>query len=320
MAPRALIAGIAGQDGTYLTELLAGKGYEVVGLLGPHPGDFSVWAARYGDQVRGAQGDLSDPESLTRALRLAKPDEVYNLAGFSSVGASWQQPVLSAEVNAVGALRLLEAVREAAPEARFVQASSADIFGQAEDVPQNEETPIRPRSPYAVAKAFAHFTAQSFREGYGMHASNAILYSHESPRRAPGFVTRKIAEGAARAKLGRIDELRLGNLDAARDWGFAGDYVEALWRMTRVDQSGDYVIATGVRHTVRDFCAAAFGHVGLDWQDYVVVDTEFLRPADPAVLVGDASKARRVLGWEPSVDFAQIVAMMVEAHLERLSR
>jgi GDPmannose 4,6-dehydratase len=318
VTPRALITGIAGQDGSYLTEFLVGKGYEVFGLLGPDPGDFHERAAALGDAVHGLEGDLTDMASLLAAVEESKPDEVYNLAAMSFVGGSWERAVLTSDVNATGAVRLLEAVRELAPEARLFQASSGEIFGNA-PAPQSETTRMHPRSPYGVTKAFGYFMAMNYRESFGMHASNGILFNHESPRRPPIFVTRKITDAAARIKLGMADELRLGNLDAQRDWGFAGDYVEAMWLMLQQDQPGDYVVASGQTHTVRDFCAEAFGRLDLDYTQYVVVDRAFFREAEIDILQGDASKARLELGWEPKVRFEELVAMMVDADMERLS-
>ena len=318
MTRRALITGIAGQDGSYLAELLVGKGYEVFGLLGPDPGGFHEWTAGLGDMVRGLDGDLTDMGSLLAAVEESRPEEVYNLAALSFVGGSWERAVLTSDVNATGTVRLLEAVRELAPQARLFQASSGEVFGNSR-APQSETTRMHPRSPYGVTKAFSYFMAQNYRESYGMHASNGIMFNHESPRRPPIFVTRKITEAAARIKLGMADELRLGNLDAQRDWGFAGDYVEAMWLMLQREEPGDYVVASGETHTVRDFCAAAFGRLELDYAEYVVVDPEFFRVAEINVLHGDASKARRDLGWEPKVRFEELVAMMVDADMERLT-
>ena len=318
MCPRALITGIAGQDGTYLTELLTGKGYEVFGLLGPAPGDFLEWAERFGGAVRGLEGDLTDMGSLLAAVEESRPDEVYNLAAMSFVGGSWERAVITTDVNATGTVRLLEALRVGAPEAAFFQASSGEVFGNSVEMPQRESTPLRPRSPYASTKAFGYFVTVNYRESFGMRASNGILFNHESPRRPKDFVTRKITDGAARIKLGLARELRLGNLDARRDWGFAGDYVEAMWLMLQRERPDDFVIASGEIHTVREFCEAAFSRLGLDYEEHVVVDSAFLRPTEVDVLQGDASKARREFGWEPKVTFRQLVAMMVDADLERL--
>jgi GDPmannose 4,6-dehydratase len=315
---RALITGVAGQDGTYLSELLAGKGYEVFGLLGPEAVGFDEWAGKLGNMVHGLDGDLTDMGSLLAAVGESRPDEVYNLAAMSFVGGSWERSVLTTDVNATGTVRLLEAVRELAPEARVFQASSGEIFGNS-PAPQSEKSIMHPRSPYGVTKALGFFMTVNYRESFGMHASNGIMFNHESPRRPPIFVSRKITDGAARIKLGMADELRLGNLDAKRDWGFAGDYVEAMWLMLQQDDPDDYVVASGETRTVREFCAAAFGRLGLDYEPYVVVDPEYFRVADINILQGDASKARRVLGWERKVRFEDLVAMMVDADMERLA-
>ena len=319
MSPRALITGIAGQDGTYLTELLVGKGYEVFGLLGPEPGDFEAWAARFGGAVHGLAGDLTDMTSLMSAVEASHPDEVYNFAAMSFPIGSWERAVATTDINATGVVRLLEAVRTLAPDARFFQPSSAEIFGNSTEVPQTELTPLRPRSPYGATKAFDLFITAEYRQSYGMHASSGILFNHESPRRPPIFVTRKITDGVARIKAGLATELRLGNLDAKRDWGFAGDYVEAMWLMLQQPEASDFVIATGEVHTVREFCEVAFARAGLEWQRYVKVDPALLRPDDADTLRGEASRARRVLGWEPKVGFADLVAMMVDADLDRVS-
>lgn len=318
MARRAIITGAAGQDGTYLAELLLAKGYEVFGVSGPEPGDYLEWAAAQGGQLHPVQADLADAESLRSLITEARPDEVYNLAAISSVAASWDHPALVSDINATGVARLIEALRDHAPDARLCQATSAEIFGNTAGTRQDESTPIRPITPYGSAKACAHFLVENVREGWGMFAANAILYNHESPRRPEGFVTRKITLGAARIKSGLADELRLGNLDSARDWGFAGDYVEGMWRMLQADAPDDYVLASGKAHSVRDFLAAAFGHLDLDWQDHVVVDPDLFRPVDRQAPLGDASKARIQLGWEPKTTFAELVAMMVDADLARI--
>jgi len=263
---------------------------------------------------------MTDSESLRAIVADTRPDEVYNFAGISSVGQSWSQAELVADVNGVGVVRLLEAIREFAPSARFCQASSAEIFGRPSQVPQNEDTPFLPVSPYGDSKAYGHFVTSTYRDAHGIHASNAILYNHESPLRPVSFVTGKIADGAARIKLGLASELQLGNLDVRRDWGFAGDYVRAMWLMLQADTPGDFVIATGLAHSVRQVCEVAFARVGFDYQSYVKVNPEFFRPAEAEVLVGDFSKARAVLGWEPEVGFTEIVGMMVDACMERLSR
>jgi GDPmannose 4,6-dehydratase len=317
MPRRALVTGIAGQDGTYLTELLLDKGYEVYGLLGPDPGEFLEWAAGLGGAVHPLRGDLTDMGSLLEAVEESQPDEVYNLAAMSFAGGSWRRAVTTTDVNATGVVRLLEAVRELAPAARFFQPSSAEMFGNSTDVPQTETTRIQPRSPYGATKAFDLFMTVEYRESHGLHASSGILFNHESPRRPVQFVTRKITDTAARIKAGLADELRLGNLDARRDWGFAGDYVEAMWLMLQQERPADYIVATGETHSVREFCEFAFARIGLDWERYVVCDPELLRPADVDVLQGDASKARRELGWEPNVDFRGLVEMMVDADVAR---
>ena len=319
MTKRALITGIAGQDGTYLTEFLLGKGYEVLGVPGPLPGDFAEKVAANPGHLFSLDADLTDMESLLAAVDASRPDEVYNFAAQSSVGDSWTGAIVTTEVNAVGVLRLLEALRQVAPDARFFQAASAEMFGNAAQAPQRETTPLHPRSPYAASKTYAFHIVGSFRDSYGMHASNGIMFNHESPLRGVQFVTRKITDGAARIKLGLASELRLGNLDAKRDWGFAGDYVEAMWLMLQQESPGDYVVASGDVHTVRDFCAAAFAHLGLDYEKYVIVDPRFFRPVDVNVLYGDPTKARTLLGWEPKVGFGELVEMMVDADMERLS-
>jgi GDPmannose 4,6-dehydratase len=319
MTRRALITGAAGQDGRYLAELLVGKGYEVWGVVGPDPGEYVEWTQRFGGKLHTVAADLVDIDSLVSAVAESAPDEVYNFAAQSSVGDSFASAISTTEVNAVGVLRLLEVLRTGAPDARFFQASSAEMFGNAVDVPQTECTPLHPRSPYAASKTYAFHIVGSYRDSYSMHASNGILFNHESPLRGMQFVTRKITDGAVRCKLGLETELRLGNLDAKRDWGYAGDYVEAMWMMLQQDRADDYVIASGEVHTVRDFCEAAFSRLDLDYNEFVVVDPAFFRPVDVNVLYGDASKARAVLGWEPRVSFTELVSMMVDADLERLS-
>lgn len=319
MSRRALITGVAGQDGSYLTELLLAKDYEVFGLVGPVRGDLLDAAiASAGERLHLLDGDLTDMESLLAAVRESQPQEVYNLAAMSFVGDSWEQALKVTDINAVGVLRILEALRQEKPDARFLQAASGEVFGKAEGRAQDESTHLHPRSPYGVAKAFAHFITTNYRESHGMYCANAVLFNHESPRRALSFVTRKITDGAARIALGLADELPMGNLDSLRDWGFAGDYVEAMWRILQHDVPEDFVIATGETHSVRDFCEEAFRRVGLDYRDFVRSDERFLRPADVDVLVGDASKARRMLGWEPRVGFEQLVGMMVDADMARL--
>ena len=319
MTKRALITGVAGQDGTYLSELLLGKDYEVWGVVGPDPGTFGAWAEQFGGRLHCVQADITDMDSLLAALEDSKPDEVYNFAAQSSVGESFESAIATTEVNAVGVLRLLEAVRKAAPDAHVFQAASAEMFGNAAEVPQRETTPLHPRSPYAASKTYAFHIVGSYRDSYGMHASNGILFNHESPLRGLQFVTRKITDGAVRCKLGLASELRLGNLDAKRDWGFAGDYVEAMWLMLQQDEPDDYVIASGWPHTVREFCEAAFSHLELDYNEFIVVDSKFFRPIDVNILFGDPIKARTQLGWEPKVNFEELVAMMVDADMERLT-
>lgn len=319
-AKRALITGVCGQDGTYLTDLLVSKGYEVFGVLGPARGAFEERMAGWGGSFHAIDADMTDSATLHSAVSGSMPDEVYNLAGISSVGQSWGQAELVADVNGVGVVRLLEAVRELAPKARFCQASSAEIFGRPSRTPQDEETSIRPVSPYGDSKAYGHFVTTTYRDAHCLHASNAILYNHESPLRTTSFVTGKIADGAARIKLGLAGELSLGNLDVRRDWGFAGDYVRGMWLLLQADVPGDYVVATGVARSVRDLCESAFGRVGLDYREFVRVDPQFFRPAEAEVLVGNPTKAREALGWEPEVDFDEVVAMMVDAAVERLSR
>ena len=316
---RALITGITGQDGSYLAELLLEKGYEVFGMTRRASTENVQRIAHLTDRITLIQGDLLDPHSLVSALRTSEPQEVYNLAAQSFVPTSWNQPVLTAEFTGVGVTRLLEAVRTVDPNVRFYQASSSEMFGKVREVPQNENTPFHPRSPYGVAKTYAHYITVNYRESYGLYAVSGMLFNHESPRRSLEFVTRKISDGVARIKLGLADELVLGNLDAERDWGFAGEYVDAMWRMLQQDEPDDYVIATGVPHSIRNFADVAFAHAGLDPERYVKTDPEFLRPAEVDHLVGDASKAKRELGWEPRLAFGELVEMMVNADLARLS-
>jgi len=316
----ALITGITGQDGSYLAELLLEKGYRVVGMVRRASTENFERIAHLRDRVDLRQADLLDQLSLIDLLRAVEPDEIYNLAAQSFVPTSWQQPVLTAEFDAVGVTRLLEAVRLVAPGARFYQASSSEMFGQVRETPQRETTPFYPRSPYGVAKVYGHFITVNYRESYNLYACSGILFNHESPRRGREFVTRKVSDGAARVKLGLGRELRLGNLEARRDWGFAGDYVDAMWRMLQQARADDYVVATGEAHTVRELVEIAFGALGLDWRQHVREDPTLLRPAEVERLVGDASKARRVLGWAPRVSFRELVEMMVRADLERLQR
>ena len=315
----AVITGVTGQDGSYLAELLLDKGYEVIGVVRRTSHDSYERIGHLLDRVHVVAADLLDQHSLTTVIRDAKPDEVYNLAAQSFVPTSWNQPVLTGEFTALGVTRLLEAIRLAHPAARFYQASSSEMFGKAVETPQRETTPFYPRSPYGVAKVYGHWITVNYRESYGMYAVSGILFNHESPRRGLEFVTRKVTHAVARIKLGKASELRLGNLDSSRDWGFAGDYVDAMWRMLQQPEPTDYVVGTGQMHSVRDLCAAAFSHVGLDWKKYVKVDPQFVRPAEVDVLLADASRARQELGWAPKVTFEQLVHMMVDADLERLS-
>ena len=314
---RAFITGVTGQDGSYLAELLLEKGYDVYGMVRRASTESLERIEHLGERITLIQADLLDQNSLVGALREAQPAEVYNLAAQSFVPTSWRQPVLTAEFTAIGVTRILEAVRAVDPEIRFYQASSSEMFGKA-DPPQNEQTQFHPRSPYGVAKVYGHHITVNYRESYGLFAASGILFNHESPRRGVEFVTRKISDGVARIKLGLASELRLGNLEARRDWGFAGDYVDAMWRMLQQDEPRDYVIATGEAHTVGEFVERAFDHVGLDPERHVVIDPLFVRPAEVDHLVGDASKARAELGWEPRVSFRELVEMMVDADLARL--
>jgi GDPmannose 4,6-dehydratase len=315
---RALITGITGQDGSYLAELLLAKGYHVSGMVRrlSSPNLWRIEAIR--DRIDLRVADLLDQLSLIRLIEQTEPDELYNLAAMSFVPASWDQPMLTGEFNAQGVTRILEAVRQVNPRIRIYQASSSEMFGKVRETPQNELTPFYPRSPYGVSKVFAHYITVNYRESYGLFAVSGILFNHESPRRGLEFVTRKVSDGVARIKLGLADTLVLGNLDARRDWGFAGDYVEAMWRMLQQETAEDFVVATGVSHSVRDLVEIAFAHVGLDWRKYVRTDPALLRPAEVDHLVGDASKARAKLGWRPTVDFEGLVRMMVDADLERL--
>jgi GDPmannose 4,6-dehydratase len=316
---RALITGVTGQDGSYLAELLLEKGYEVYGMTRRASTENLERIGHLVDRVTLIQGDLLDPPSLDAALRQAQPHEVYNLAAQSFVPTSWNQPVLTAEFTAVGVTRVLEAIRAVDPDIRFYQASSSEMFGKVREVPQTELTPFHPRSPYGVAKAYGHHITVNYRESYDLFAVSGILFNHESPRRGLEFVTRKISDGAARIKHGLTQELRLGNLDARRDWGFAGDYVEAMWLMLQQDEPSDYVIATGEEHSVREFVEIAFGRAGLDPDKHVGIDARFLRPAEVDHLVGDASKARRELEWTPRTSFRDLVELMVDADLERVA-
>jgi len=318
MAKRALITGITGQDGSYLAELLLDKGYDVVGMVRRSSTVNTERVAHLADSVEFVPGDLLDQASMIDVLAAHRPDEIYNLAAQSFVHTSFGQPVLTGETTALGVTRLLDAVRLVDPSIRCYQASSSEMFGHARQVPQTEDTPFHPRSPYGVAKVYGHWITINYRESYDLHASSGILFNHESPRRGLEFVTRKITHGAAAISLGLADELRLGNLDAKRDWGFAGDYVEAMWLMLQQDQPDDFVICTGETHSVREFCELAFGRLGLNWEDHVVVDEAFLRPAEVDLLVGDSSKAAEHLGWKPQTGFADLVEMMLDADLALL--
>ena len=317
MSKTALITGITGQDGSYLAELLLSKGYRVVGMTRRTSTVTSERIEHLIGQVELIQGDLLDQNSLVQALRDVQPQEVYNLAAQSFVPTSWNQPVLTGEFTALGVTRLLEAVRQVDPDIRLYQASSSEMFGQVEESPQNENTKFHPRSPYGVAKVYGHWITVNYRESYGLFAVSGILFNHESPRRGLEFVTRKITDAVARIKLGLAHKVRLGNLDTHRDWGFAGDYVDAIWRMLQGPAPADYVVATGISHSVRDFCDHAFTVAGLDYREFVVVDPKLVRPADVDALVGDASRARRELGWKPSTDFSTLIELMVHADIER---
>jgi GDPmannose 4,6-dehydratase len=317
--PSALITGITGQDGSYLAELLLEKGYQVFGIVRRTSQQGYQRIEHLLDQLELLPADLLDQHSLTGVVHDTKPDEVYNLGAQSYVPTSWTQPVLTGEFTALGVTRILEAVRLAHPEARFYQASSSEMFGKVTETPQRESTPFHPRSPYGVAKVYGHWITVNYRESYGMYAVSGILFNHESPRRGIEFVTRKVTDGAARIKLGLAEELRLGNLDAQRDWGWAGDYVDAMWRMLQQPEPEDYVIGTGLTHSVRDLVEIAFTRVGLDWQSYVKQDPKFIRPAEVDVLLADPSKAKARLDWEPRVGFEEMIIRMVDADLERLA-
>lgn len=316
---RAVITGITGQDGSYLAELLLKKGYEVFGLVRRSS---TVNFERIGhlqDQIELISGDLLDQKSLVSALQAARPQEVYNLGAQSFVPVSWEQPMLTGEVTGLGVTRILEAIRACDENIRFYQASTSELFGKAQETPQNEQTAFYPRSPYGVSKLYAHWITINYRESYGLFACTGILFNHESPRRGREFVTRKITHGVARIKCGLDPELRLGNLDARRDWGHASDFVRAMWMMLQQDEPDDYVIATGTSRTIGEFCEVAFAHAGLDWRQYVVVDERFLRPAEVHTLLGDATKARKKLGWEPEVGFEEMVQQMVDSDLEQVA-
>jgi GDPmannose 4,6-dehydratase len=317
--PRALITGITGQDGSYLAELLLAKGYEVVGVVRRTSHHSYERIEHLLERIDVVAADLLDQHSLTVVLQDTRPDEVYNLAAQSYVPTSWTQPVLTGEFTALGVTRILEAIRLVHPVARFYQASSSEMFGRVTETPQRETTSFYPRSPYGVAKVYGHWITVNYRESYNLYAVSGILFNHESPRRGIEFVTRKVTDGVARIKLGLARQISLGNLDARRDWGFAGDYVDAMWRMLQQPSPQDYVIGTGKTHSVRELVEAAFSHVGLDWEEHVVTNPKFMRPAEDDLLMADPSKARQELGWTPKVDFQQLIAMMVDADLERLS-
>ena len=313
---RALVTGVTGQDGSYLAEFLLSQDYDVIGMVRRSSTVNFERIAHIQDDIELVSGDLLDEASLIKVLADNRPDEVYNLAAQSFVQTSFSQPVLTGETTALGVTRLLDAIRTVDADIRFYQASSSEMFGKVVEVPQRESTPLYPRSPYGVAKVYGHWITVNYRESYGLHASSGMLFNHESPRRGLEFVTRKITHGVARIKHGLDTELRLGNLDSQRDWGYAGDYVRAMWAMLQQDEADDYVVATGDTHSVREFCEVAFGHVGLDYNDFVRVDERFFRPAEVDLLVGDASKARDTLGWKPEVGFVDLARMMVDADLE----
>ena len=319
MTKRALITGVTGQDGSYLAELLLEKGYEVLGMVRRSSTVNFERIAHLQDKITFVPGDLLDEISMIHILQEHRPQEVYNLAAQSFVQTSFGQPVLTGETTALGVTRLLDAIRLVDPEIRFYQASSSEMFGKVHEVPQTETTPFHPRSPYGVAKVYGHWITLNYRESYGLHATSGILFNHESPRRGLEFVTRKISHTVAQIKLGLVDELRLGNLDAQRDWGFAGDYVEAMWLMLQREIPEDFVICTGQTHSVREFCEVAFGHAGLNWEEHVVVDETFFRPAEVDLLVGDATKADEMLGWRPETSFESLVTMMVDADIDLLT-
>lgn len=319
LAKRALITGITGQDGSYLAELLLSEGYEVFGVVRRASTENYERIEHLRGKITLLQADLLDQSSLVQVIRESNPTELYNLAAQSFVPTSWAQPVLTAEFTAIGVTKVLEAMRAVNPEIRFYQASSSEMFGKVLEVPQSEETPFYPRSPYGVAKVYGHYITVNYRESYNLHASSGILFNHESPRRGLEFVTRKVTDGVARIKLGLANELRMGNLDAQRDWGFAGDYVHAMWLMLQQDTPDDYVVATGETHTVKELVQLAFDRVGLDWEKYVVIDPRFIRPAEVDLLIGQPAKANNVLGWVPQTSFQTLVNMMVDADMDRLS-
>lgn len=317
---KALITGITGQDGSYLAELLLSKGYRVYGMVRRSSTENFERIEHLRDRIELRQADLLDQLSIINLIQATQPQEIYNLAAQSFVPTSWEQPLLTAEFTALGVCRILEAIRLVDRGIKFYQASSSEMFGKVREVPQTEKTPFHPRSPYGVAKVFGHFLTINYRESYDLYAASGILFNHESPRRGLEFISRKITNGAARIKLGLDKELRLGNLDAERDWGFAGDYVEAIWHMLQQEKPDDYVIATGIKHTVRKLAELAFAHVGLDYKDFVTVDKALMRPAEVDHLLGDSTKARTQLGWKPKVSFEELIRMMVEADLEKVKR
>ncbi len=318
MTKTALITGITGQDGSYLAELLLSKGYRVIGMVRRASTETFERITHMRDRLDLREGDLLDQLSLINLIESVQPDEIYNLAAQSFVPTSWTKPLLTGEFTALGVTRMLEAIRYVNRKIRFYQASSSEMFGKVLETPQNEDTPFYPRSPYGVSKVYGHFITVNYRESFDMFAVSGILFNHESPRRGKEFVTRKVTDSVARIKLGHAKELRLGNLDAKRDWGFAGDYVEAMWLMLQQSEPDDYVIATGETHTVRELVRIAFEHVGLDWEKHVVIDPKFFRPAEVDLLIGDCSKAKNKLGWKPRVDFPQLVKMMVDSDIERV--
>lgn len=320
MSKSALITGITGQDGSYLAELLLEKGYKVYGLRRRASVPIMENIEHIKNEIEFIEGDLLDLASMIAAVKKANPDEVYNLAAQSFVGTSWEQPILTGQVTGIGVTNILEAVRIIKPEAKFYQASSSEMFGKVVETPQKETTPFYPRSPYGVAKVYGHWITVNYRESFDMFACSGILFNHESPRRGVEFVTRKVTDAVARIKLGLQKELRMGNLDAKRDWGFAGDYVKAMWLMLQQDQPDDYVVATGETHTVQELVEIAFGHVGLNWQDYVITDPRFVRPAEVDLLLGDPTKAKKKLGWKLEVNFEQLVKMMVDSDLMKVQR
>ena len=317
---KALITGITGQDGSYLADFLLKKGYKVYGMVRRSSTETFERIAHIKDKIRLVQADLLDEESLIQMMEETRPDEIYNLAAQSFVPTSWSQPILTGEFTAIGVTRMLEAMRRVRPKAKFYQASSSEMFGKVREVPQTELTPFYPRSPYGVSKVYGHYITVNYRESYNLFAVSGILFNHESPRRGKEFVTRKITDGVARIKLGLAEDLRMGNLDSKRDWGFAGDYVKAMWMMLQRKKPDDYIIATGVAHSVKDFLSAAFEYAGLDYKKYVLIDPKFIRPAEVEHLLGDSTKAKKILGWKPEVNFKYLVKMMVDADIERVKR